>query len=155
MRYVHTGTRHIPVQRWALVFTSAVLLLGNSVALAQPPGGRMRTPRYDPTTVVSISGEITAVDKASGRAGLTGIHLDVKTPAGVEYAHLGPEAFVTEKGVTLVPGDKIEIVGSKVSIAGTPVVLVRELKKGTTSVALRDSAGYPLWAGQGLRRRVP
>ena len=26
-----------------------------------PPGGRMRTPRYDPSTVVSISGEITTV----------------------------------------------------------------------------------------------
>jgi len=115
----------------------------------------MRTPRYDPSTVVSISGEITTVDKSSGRAGLTGIHLDVKTPAGVEYAHLGPEAFLSEKGMTLTPGDKVEIVGSKVSIAGTSVVLVRQLTKGSTVLALRDSAGYPLWAGQGLRRRVP
>lgn len=155
MRNEHGGRNASLQHLRGMALTGALLVLGFTTAHAQPPGGRMRTPRYDPATVQVIAGEVTAVDQATGRAGLTGIHLDVKTAAGVEYVHLGPEAFVTGKGVAVAVGDKVEIVGSKVTIAGTAVVLAREIKKGGTRVALRDSAGFPLWAGQGGRRRMP
>lgn len=138
-----------------VALTGALLMLGTASVQAQQPTGRMRTPRYDPTTVQTVAGAVTAVDRTTGRAGLTGIHVDVKTVTGVEFVHLGPEAFVEGKGLNVAIGDQVEIVGSKVTIAGTPVLLAREVRKGGASVALRDSSGFPLWAGQGMRRRVP
>lgn len=154
--WYHREAKHRPTPQYlGIALASALILLGTTAASAQPPAGRMGTPRYDPATVQTIAGEVTAIDKATGRAGLTGIHLDVKTAAGVEYVHLGPEAFVEGKGLTMAVGDKVEIVGSKVTIAGTAVLLARDIKKGGTSVALRDSTGFPLWAGKGMRRRVP
>ena len=124
-------------------------------ANAQPPGGGMRTPRYDAATVVTVSGEVTTVERLSGRAGMTGIHLSIKTATGTESVHLGPDAFVDGKGIIVQPGDNVEVIGSKVTWQSVPVVLARELKRGGKSVTLRDSAGFPLWAGQGMRRRVP
>lgn len=155
MRYSEGSGSRVVRHLWSVALTSTLLLGGVDAANAQRPAGRMRTPRYDPATVQTIAGEVTVVDKTTGRTGLTGIHLDVKTASGVDYVHLGPEAYVEGKGVSVSVGDKVEIVGSKVTIAGTPVVLAREITSGGKSVALRDSAGFPLWAGQGARRRTP
>ncbi|MBK7835269.1 MAG: DNA-binding protein [Gemmatimonadetes bacterium] len=124
-------------------------------AVAQPPGGGRRSPRYDAATVVTVSGEVTTVERLSSRPGMTGIHLTIKTASGTESVHLGPDAFVDGKGIVVQPRDKVEVIGSRVTWQSAPVVLARDLTRGGTTVALRDSAGFPLWAGQGLRRRSP
>lgn len=153
-----SNTMETPVRAARLLIVMTAVSVGQALAVghlgAQPLRSGTPTPRYDAATVVTLTGEVTAVDRATGRAGMTGIHLTVKTAAGTESVHLGPEAFVDGKGIVVAVGDKVEIVGSKVTWASASVVLAREFRKGGTTVALRDSAGFPLWAGQGTRRRA-
>lgn len=154
-----SNTQEYSMRAARMLIVLTAVGIGQALAIgpvgAQARGGGMRTPRYDAATVVTVSGEVTAVDRQSGRAGMTGIHLSIRTASGTESVHLGPEAFIDGKGITVKVGDKVDVVGSRVTWASAPVVLARDFKHGTTIVALRDSAGFPLWAGQGMRRRVP
>lgn len=152
-------TREYPMRAARMLIVLTAVGLGQALAAgpvgAQTRGGGMRTPRYDVATVVTVSGEVTAVDNQSGRAGMTGVHLSIRTASGVAFVHLGPEAFIEGKGIIVAVGDKVEVVGSRVTVASAPVLLAREFTRGGTTVALRDSAGVPLWSGQGMRRRIP
>lgn len=154
-----SNTREYPMRAARMLIVLTAVGVGQALAVgpvgAQTRGGGMRMPRYDVATVVTVSGEVIAVDKRSGRAGMTGVHLSIKTASGTESVHLGPEAFIDGKGITVAVGDKVEVVGSQVTVASAPVVLARDFKRGATTVALRDSAGFPMWAVQGMRRRVP
>lgn len=130
-------------------------LTAGGVALAQAqggpgprggPGARM----FDPATVVTVSGEVAAVRTVEGRRG-AGIHFDLKTGEGVLDVHVGPAAFLAAKGLTLQQGDAVEVKGSKVQIAGKPALVAQTVKKGDTTVALRDASGIPAWSKRGTR----
>jgi hypothetical protein len=41
----------------------------------------------------------------------------------------------------------VEVKGSRVTIAGKPVVIAAEVKKGDETLKLRDDNGIPAWAG--------
>jgi hypothetical protein len=42
----------------------------------------------------------------------------------------------------------VQILGSRVTINGTPVLLARQIKKAdNTTSELRDTSGRPLWSG--------
>ncbi len=147
-----------------LVLACAVVLsMGMAVvSYAQSPGmgrggggwgmnskyGRM----YNPQTVETISGEVVKVDKVMPMRGMSnGIHLLVKTDKGDVSVHLGPAWYIDRQDTSIKVGDKVDVKGSKVEIAGKPVVIAAEVKKGDETLVLRDEAGIPLWSG--WRRR--
>jgi len=66
--------------------------------------------------------------------------------------HRGPTAFLTETKVALLKGDTVEIVGSRIALAGETVLLAREVRKDDSVWTLRDATGLPLWRGRGRRR---
>ncbi|MBK6306883.1 MAG: hypothetical protein IPF47_14655 [Gemmatimonadetes bacterium] len=123
-------------------------------AVAQPPGGGRRSPRYDAATVVTVSGEVTTVERLSSRPGMTGIHLTIKTASGTESVHLGPDAFVDGKGIVVQPRDKVEVIGSRVTWQSAPVVLARDLTRGgrrsrcATAPASRSGPGRGCGGGR-------
>jgi hypothetical protein len=45
-------------------------------------------------------------------------------------------------------GDRIEVKGSKVTMAGKPALIATEARKGSEVLALRDAEGIPAWAGR-------
>jgi len=51
----------------------------------------------------------------------------------------------------IVPGDKGEITGSRITFQAQPAIIAAELKKGTEILKLRDENGFPVWSG--WRRR--
>ena len=63
--------------------------------------------------------------------------------------HVGPTAYLAEKGLTLVKGDMLEILGSSVTVDKEAVVIARQIKKGDNTWTLRDAAGRPLGSGRG------
>jgi len=136
---------------------------GSGQGMMMPPGGGM--PMYDKATEATIVGVVDKVIEEAGmmrgRAGMqgamggamTGIHVMLKTDAGDIEVHLGPSTFLKEKELTVATGDRLEVIGSKVTMMGAPAFLARQVKKGDATVVLRDESGRPLWAmGRGRGR---
>lgn len=57
---------------------------------------------YDPKTVKTISGEITAVDRITPAKGMSGgVHMTVKTDKETISVHLGPGFYIENQDVKL------------------------------------------------------
>jgi hypothetical protein len=141
-------------ERSATVLALAVVsLLGWSLTLAHEcpcPGKSGRT--YDPSTEITFKGTVEEVEKVDchGRCG-TGTHLIVKRDAEQVEVHLGPSAFLAEKGFKFAKGNAISVTGSMVKCMGEEFLVAREVKRGDATLKLRDSKGIPEWAGRGRR----
>jgi DNA helicase TIP49 (TBP-interacting protein) len=103
---------------------------------------------FNPATVETISGTVESVDKVMPMKGMySGIHLTIKTEKESVDVHLGPEWYIERLDTKIQKGDTIEVKGSRVTIAGKPVIIASEVKKGDDVLVLRDSNGIPAWAG--------
>jgi hypothetical protein len=103
---------------------------------------------YDPDTVTTLRGAVTAVTVVPARGGRSGgTHVMLEADGQVMDVHAGPTWFLEREGLALSKGDTIEVVGSVVEEGGTPFLIAREIKKGTQQVKLRDEQGMPAWAG--------
>jgi hypothetical protein len=118
---------------------------------AGSPYGRL----YNPQTVETVAGEITAVEKITpGRGMSRGVHIVLKTDKGESLpVHLGPEWYLEKQAVTLKQGDKVQVRGSRVTFQDKPAVIAAEVTKDGKTLRLRDANGVPAWAG--WRRRGP
>jgi hypothetical protein len=132
---------------------AATLLTASTLAWAQAGRGQGGGRNYDTATEVAISGTVDEVRNIPGPAGGPGgLHLMLRSDAGVDEVHLGPAAFVRSKGFEFVKGDAITVTGSKRKVGGQDVVIAREVKKGDKVLTLRDAKGFPLWSGGGRRQ---
>ncbi len=59
----------------------------------------------------------------------------------------GPGWYIERRGTEIEKGEKVEVKGSRVSLSGKPEIIAAEVKKGDSTLMLRDSAGIPAWAG--------
>jgi hypothetical protein len=137
---------------------AAAMILISSVSFAGPwkgyrgsGGWGMGSPyqrMFNPATVETISGTVESVDKVMPMKGMySGIHLTIKTEKESVDVHLGPEWYIERLDTKIQKGDTIEVKGSRVTIAGKPVIIASEVKKGDDVLVLRDSNGIPAWAG--------
>jgi hypothetical protein len=117
-------------------------------------GGDPYSRMFDPKTVETLSGEVVSVDQAaSGRSMASGVHFTLKTEKETVPVHLGPSWYLEKQAVTIAPGDKVEVTGSRITYQGKPAIIAAEVKKGGQVLKLRDATGVPAWAGQGRRNR--
>jgi hypothetical protein len=108
---------------------------------------------YDPKTVETREGEVTAIEyhtprNASGR----GVHLVLKTGEEAIPVHLGPEWFIENQDTQIEKGDQVKVTGSRVTYQDKPVIIAREVEKGDEVLQLRDDDGFPRWAAWRRRR---
>jgi hypothetical protein len=141
-----------------------VFILTATLAIAGPGkwGGRgsggwgMGTPyqgAYNPATVETITGEVVGVEQTVPMKRMNqGLALVVKTQKETVTVHLGPTWYLERLDEKIVKGDKVEIKGARTTLAGKPIILAAEVKKGDKVLVLRDAAGVPVWAGWGIRR---
>ncbi len=102
---------------------------------------------YNPSTVKTVSGTVTAVDQiASGRGRFYGIHIMLKTGNEVLSIHLGPAGYLEQQGMNIQKGDTITVTGSQVTVQGEPAIIAAEVRNGSRTVRLRDNIGKPLWS---------
>lgn len=144
-----------------LMIASACVIawVGVSQVVAQPaPGMPGRGPMYDPATEATFTGIVEKVEPAVGRGragggrghrGLGGTHLTLQTDAGPLEIHLGPSAFLVERGIDIVAGDALQLTGARMSLDDESFVVAREIKKEDQVWRLRDESGRPLWSGRG------
>jgi hypothetical protein len=76
-----------------------------------------------------------------------GVQLLVKTHDEVLRVHLGPAWFMDSQTEDFKPGDRVEVLGSRVKGEGGPVVIAAEVKKGSRVLRVRDHEGAPRWDG--------
>ena len=130
--------------------TIVALGFGAGIA-AQGPQGR-GPQMYDRGTESTYTGSISAVEtvtgaRGTGRRGLGGLHVTLKTSSESIIIHLGPVDFLNKQKLTVAAGDEVEITGSRVTMDDEAVLLARQVRKGSQSWTLRDASGRALWAG--------
>jgi hypothetical protein len=111
---------------------------------------------YDSRTEASFTGIVKAVNRvpASGQrcwgaADVHGAHLTFETATETIDVHLGPPAMLEEKNVIIASGDTLTILGSRITLGRTPVLLAREITRGGETWTFRDPAGFLLWNNRG------
>jgi len=115
------------------------------------PGSQYST-LFDPKTIERISGDVVSVETVTPMRGMhQGVHLIVKTEKETISVHLGPAWFIENQDVKIMPKDKVEITGSRITFQGKPAIIASEVRKGDQVLKLREENGYPLWSG--WRRR--
>jgi hypothetical protein len=140
--------------RNAIAIAIVLLMMSLNVSAQR---GRERpgphTSNYDLKTVETIGGEVVRVElqEADRRPG-QGVHLILKSDKGEIEVHLGPQWHLDDQGAEFKSGDRIQVKGSRVTVQGKQVMIAAEVKKGDTTLILRDEAGVPVWSG---RRRGP
>jgi len=75
------------------------------------------------------------------------VTLAVKTDKETIAVHLGPEWYIGRLDAKIAKGDTVEVRGSRVTFDDKPAIIAAEVKKGDNVLALRDSAGIPVWSG--------
>jgi len=129
---------------------AGLVLLVTLPAFSQGPG-RHSARRYNPATEVRETGTIEGVRQVGGNRGWTGTHILLKTENEDLDVHLGPTEYLAESGFTLVKGDYIEVLGSRVRVGATDALLAREVQKEGKTLVLRDASGTPKWIRAGRR----
>ena len=128
--------------------------LGALVVLAAPGQTQKKTedhavPRYDLAQEVKVKGEVLEVKNYDCPiSGTMGAHLALRTADGVFEVHLAPAAFLTEYGISFTKGDKVEILGNKVTFHDMPALLARRVTRDQSDFAFRDGKGNPLWVSR-------
>jgi hypothetical protein len=132
-----------------LAFTGVSLL---ATATAQPRGwndpqssyNRM----YNPATVETLSGEVTAIGTfvpAGGWYG--GVHITLRTGKESIGVHLGPQWYIDNQDLELSVGDTIQVTGSRVLYEGEEIIIAQQIRKGNETLMLRYANGFPYWSG--------
>ena len=140
----------------AIVAVGAVLavVLGGVASAQGGPGRPEHARKYDPQTVETITGEITAVNTVpSPKHGTKRVQLMVKTATEEVSVHVGPQWYVAKQGMQLAAKDRLEVRGSRVTVGGTPVLIASELKRGNLVLKLRDDSGLPYWRRAGQEKK--
>lgn len=146
-----------------VIMLSLGVFLPATVFAQHGPGrhGPASAPAYDTKSEATFTGTVADV-KTGGRGplgwllrvhtlglahnGVQEKRLFLKTDTDTVEIQLGPTAFLNEKKVEIRKGDTLEVIGSRVTIGESQVVLAREIRKGDDAWMLRDAAGQPLWS---------
>ncbi len=110
-------------------------------------------PRYfNPETITTIEGKIIGIDSVKMRT-YTTTRLNLQTKTGPIYVHIAPYWYLESKKIMFKVGEEIKVRGSKIIYDNKPVIIASELKYQDRELKLRDSNGFPMWAGQSSSRR--
>lgn len=115
-----------------------VLALVAVVLATQPP------PVYDLATEARVVGVVSGT-RVEGSFLVAALVVDGK-PLDVVVA---PPAFLLDLEFALEKGDRLTVVGSRVSSEGPARLVAREVTKGTLSLILRDERGRAAWEPRG------
>jgi hypothetical protein len=144
-------------RNWLATCGAAALFIAGLASLGAAQSSqvaRQGSGMYDGKTETTITGVVERVENITGtggrgRQGMGGTHLAFKTEKEAVDVHVGPAAYLAEKGIALAKGDRLEILGSRVTVDDEAVLIARQIKKGENTWTLRDASGRPAWSGRG------
>jgi len=101
---------------------------------------------YDDQTIESLKGEIVSVGRFVPEKGASySVLVMLKTEQETIAIHLGPAWYIENQELQVVPGDRVEVTGSRVMFEGKPALIATEIRKGDSVLVLRNRAGLPAW----------
>ena len=111
---------------------------------------------FNPSTVETVTGQVTAVQHGPMRQGGKGnfVRFTLQTDKGPLQVFLGPASYVDAQAVKLAAGDNVQVKGSLVTgPKGKSAITAVEVTKGDQVLKLRDDQGKPLWPRQYRKKR--
>ena len=136
-----------------LAFLTA-LCLAPALSAQEATDALRPPPKYDRAAETVVQGIVEEVSAYHGPAGLLGTHLLVRSRDGVLDVYLGLPSLLGKDKVAFVPGDQIEVLGSKVLYRGGETLLARQIKRGEQTLTYRNAQGIPVrLRGRGLYPR--
>ena len=147
-----------------LMIVSLVVLAMTTVVFSQGRGRGLCYRQIQVQSPVMIEGKIVKIetfDYGKGRYG-QGLHLFVQNNGQESEIHLGPQAWLNNRGLQLKQGDTVKIKAYQGTLYnGNPALFAAEVTgpKGGEAIMLRDKNGFPMWRqslsrgqGRGLGR---
>jgi hypothetical protein len=125
-----------------LAISMASCMFAQKVSGAQQ-GTQTNTGTYVQGTVQKV------FETTCGRGG-NGTHLTLQAKDQTYDVRVGPSYFVTRNGFEFSKGDQIEVTGQEMSFNGDRTIIAQKITKKGKILTLRDTDGFPLWAGQGM-----
>lgn len=102
---------------------------------------------YDRYSVEIVAGQAVSAEEFRPVKGIScGVQIILKTDKGTIPIHLGPAWYIENQDVKIVPGDRVEVTGSRITFEGKPALVAAEVKKGNEVLTLRQMDGFPMWA---------
>ena len=127
-------------------FAVSVLVAGTLAAAVAAQSRTTAPAQYDPTAEVSYGGIIAGVVAVTGPDGTVGVHLNLKTAAGVVVkVHLAPAMFIGMNNFAFFADDQVLVTGALVSHAGETALWARQIHKAGKTLTLRSPDGTPRW----------
>lgn len=151
-------TRTITALSGAAMLIACALPI-TAVSAQDSAAARNARTSFDPSAAVSLTGATIIRVDTLRRGESNSVSALLSSGTDSISAMIGPVAFLMSKSLTLAAGDVIDIAGSKLMMGGQSMLVATEIKKGETTVVLRDKAtGVPAWpqtsgAGSGAMRK--
>jgi hypothetical protein len=111
---------------------------------------------FNPSTVETVSGQVTKVQHGPMRQGGKGnfVRFTFQTDKGPQQVFLGPASYVDAQALKLAAGDTVQVKGSLLTgPKGKSAITAMEVTKGDQVLKLRDDQGKPLWPRQHRKKR--
>jgi hypothetical protein len=104
---------------------------------------------FDPKTVETIKVSVVSFEELLPEKDMfKGLTMVVKPARGETIpVHLGPKWYLENQDVKILPGDKVEVTGSRVTFKEKPAIIAQSVvKEGVEVLRLRDAKGNPAWS---------
>jgi len=126
-----------------------IVALAGAILLATMAGAQQRAQAapqrnlYNQSREVSLQGTVVSFAESASTPPL-GPHVVVQTGSGQIDVHLGDAKLLQANHLVLAAGDSIRVIGENVSYGEGTQFFARILQKGSQTVALRSTRGFPL-----------
>lgn len=132
-----------------------LILLWSSLVFSQPGRGLNQgamTKLYNTATETTVEGKITKVVVAdSGYGRFPGTVVDLKTiDKKAVKIYIAPNWYLNNEKIQLKKDQSLTITGSKVTHNSKPLIITRTMKYDGKEITIRDSNGFPVWAGKAM-----
>lgn len=130
---------------FALLCSSAIVTSTSATSPGDAKSNRLPGPRYDPDSVISVSGVVVDVREQAEPVALQGVHVMLRSERHPVHVFIAPAGFMKAFGFRLAKGDDLQVSGSKVRFDGADLILARQLRKDSEILVLRNDDGAPYW----------
>jgi hypothetical protein len=101
---------------------------------------------YDQANQQTFAGTVVeAKDYNCPVSGTVGSHITVKSDSTSMEVHLAPASFMKQYEIIIHNGDRVSVLGSKITYDGKPALIARSVTVGRDTFNFRDPKGAPLW----------
>jgi len=131
----------------SLLVLLAALAPAPAFAEAAPPAGKSSPKaRFDPATVVTVTGKVLGEQRIDNGKGKKAVRLVIKVGDDQVSVQLGPDSYVDGQKIRFAAGDEVTVKGSKFVYSNKYGLIAQAVTRGTETVVFRSAKGKPAWS---------